>query len=88
MDRLTRSLSDAGELIDLAAEESDNATAQEIEADFTLFNRVIVEKPRRFGKVVVWRRFPSTQAATLDCCGKHWRLGRSEVETQTAGTRG
>ncbi|HXP63917.1 MAG TPA: peptide chain release factor 2 [Steroidobacteraceae bacterium] len=35
LDRLTRSLSDAGELIDLAAEESDNATAQEIEADVT-----------------------------------------------------
>ncbi len=33
LDRLKRSLNDAGELIDLAAEESDSATAQEIEAD-------------------------------------------------------
>jgi peptide chain release factor 2 len=33
LDRLKRSLSDAGELIDLAAEESDSATAREIEAD-------------------------------------------------------
>jgi peptide chain release factor 2 len=33
LDRLKRSLNDAGELIDLAAEESDAATAQEIEAD-------------------------------------------------------
>ncbi len=33
LDRLKRSLSDAAELIDLAAEESDSATAQEIEAD-------------------------------------------------------
>jgi peptide chain release factor 2 len=33
LDRLKRSLNDAGELIDLAAEESDSATAREIEAD-------------------------------------------------------
>jgi peptide chain release factor 2 len=33
LDRLTQGLRDASELIDLAAEESDNATAQEIEAD-------------------------------------------------------
>jgi peptide chain release factor 2 len=33
LDRLKRSLNDAGELIDLAAEESDSATVQEIEAD-------------------------------------------------------
>jgi peptide chain release factor 2 len=33
LDRLTQGLRDASELIDLAAEESDDATAQEIEAD-------------------------------------------------------
>ena len=75
MDRLTRGLSDASELIDLAAEESDNAAAQEIEADVTRSAAEVerLEFQRMFpGKMDSHNAFPDIQAGAGGTEAQDW----------------
>ncbi len=75
MDQLTRGLADAGELIELAAEEGDEATAGEIEADVTNLSHSVeqLEFQRMFpGKMDSHNAFLDIQAGAGGTEAQDW----------------